>query len=135
MVVANFVTRVMGLKVNSNNSKNIEKEIGQDLLCSFPYFKQKLDYVMFLGAEVYKMKQKEKWLTMDEKKRLRILEEDLELHLRDLYDKCGVPISKERILKSFEEDPELLEQIASALSEFKLSATTVEEKEKEEQKE
>ncbi|MEM0324608.1 MAG: hypothetical protein QXW35_01780 [Candidatus Aenigmatarchaeota archaeon] len=127
MAVTDKVAKVFGFKTTDNGTIIAG---GKDLTCNFPYLRQKLDYVMYIGAEIYRMKQRERWLTTEERKQLALLEEDLVLHLKDLYNKCGVAISVDRILKAFDEDPTLLEQISSSLSEFKLST----EQNKEEKK-
>jgi len=103
-------------------SKLLGVENGKGLKCDFSYLRSKLDYLLNIGAEVYRLKARERFLTMDEKKQLALLEEDMELHIKDLYEKCGVFIPKEKILRAFEEDPDLLKIIASSLTEFKVPA-------------
>jgi len=102
-------------------SKLLGTNDGKGLKCDFSYLRSKLDYLLNIGAEVYRLKAKERFLSLDERKQLVLLEEDMELHIKDLYEKCGVLIPKEKILKAFEEDPDLLRMIASSLTEFKVS--------------
>ena len=132
MVVEKLVGKVFKLNSDgSQNPQNLEKlqeQLAGELKCDLSYFKSKIDYIMFLGAEIYQIKKRERFLTTDEKKRLKLIEEDMELHLKDLAEKCGVMISKEKILSAFEEDPDLLEQYSKAGSEIKLGEIKEEEK-------
>lgn len=102
-------------------SKLLGTDNAKGLKCDFSYLRSKLDYLLNIGAEVYRLKARERFLSMDERKQLALLEEDMELHIKDLYEKCGVLIPKEKILRAFEEDPDLLRIVASSLMEFKVS--------------
>ena len=87
---------------------------GSNLKCDLKYFKTKLSYIEMVGAQIYQLKKKG-FLTEKEREELALLVEALNLHLRDLHEKCGVSLSAEQVLEMFKLHPDYLDELAATL--------------------
>jgi len=97
------------------------------LKCDLKYFKNKLSYIEMVAAQIYEY-QRKGYLTEREREELTVLEEDLNLHLRDLRDKCGVTLTEEQVINMFKEHPNYLEELSFSLLNLSNSGNGKEER-------